>query len=304
MSAHIVATVAGRPITVSQLEERMAAIRRGPLGHRLPDDGSPEALRVRRWVVQLLVTEAVVAHEAALVGIAGDPRVAAGQAGMGRSGAADMDDARVAATDVPGPTANGADPIEAHAMGSMVQRLFERVTADVRVAEADVRAYYERNADRYTRADVRRIRHRLYRDEAAARAGAARLLRGGNGAHPSGSPGGPAGRADARDIVEDVRRGDFSGAFEDAVFAAEPGAVVGPVETELGWHVVRVEAVTQGGVAPYEDVRSGIAAELLSAARGKAFDAWLDGRRGVLAAFEPHWVHPGDPALPDLVHRH
>jgi zinc protease len=35
-----------------------------------------------------------------------------------------------------------------------------------------------------------------------------------------------------------------------------------------------------------------------------AFDQWLDERRAELAALEPGWEHPGDPRLPDAVHRH
>ena len=89
-------------------------MRRGPRARHIPPDGVGGSETVRRWVVQELVTEAVVAHELRAAGIAD----------LSESG-------RLSATDV--------------------VRLVTRVTADVAVPEAEVRAYYERNQDLYQR---------------------------------------------------------------------------------------------------------------------------------------------------------
>ena len=294
MNTAIVATVAGRPITLAQLDARMEAIRRGPVAPRLPDDASPEALRVRRWVVQMLVAEAVVTHEAAIAGVAVELPADCGRTPASAPG-------EVSALP---PTANGADPVADATTRASVRRLFERITAEVTVSEPEVRAYYDRNPDRYTRAAARRLRHRLYADEDAARREVMRATGAdlaedvGGGCSPASEP------PDGDWVVEDVRRGDVSGPFEDAAFAADLGEVVGPVATEFGWHVIRVEGITHHGTVPYPDVRAEIEADLTSAARGKAFDDWLEQRKQELAVFDPYWVHPGDPALPDPVHRH
>ena len=253
---------------------------------------------MRRWVVQMLVAEAVVAHEAALAGVLVEPPAGSGQTTPpARGSVAERVPALLA-------TANGADPLADAAMRAAVRRLFERITAHVTVSETDVRAYYDRNTDRYTRAGERRLRHRLYSEEEAARAGVRAAAgtdpadRGADGLEFAGGP------PERGWCVEDVRRGDFSGPFEDAAFAANLGDVVGPIETEFGWHVIRVEGITDPGAVPYADARAEIEADLTSAARGKVFDEWLERRKQELAVFDPHWVHPGDPALPNLVHRH
>jgi [acyl-carrier-protein] S-malonyltransferase len=69
MTAYV-ATVAGRPIAVSALEERLARLRRGPRARHIPPPGSPGYGEVRRWLVRELVTEALLAHEVQSRGLA------------------------------------------------------------------------------------------------------------------------------------------------------------------------------------------------------------------------------------------
>ncbi|MCL1905114.1 MAG: peptidyl-prolyl cis-trans isomerase [Methanomassiliicoccaceae archaeon] len=51
---------------------------------------------------------------------------------------------------------------------------------------------------------------------------------------PSGKKGGDLGW---------FSRGQMVKEFEDAAFAAEKGAVVGPVRTEFGWHLILIKDV-------------------------------------------------------------
>jgi [acyl-carrier-protein] S-malonyltransferase len=236
---NVVATVAGRHISMARLEERAALVRRGPRGRHLPAgpvaEWGPEWQALRGWLVQELVTEEVLVHEARLAGVA-----------------------------------DGVD-------------LVRQVTLSVTVAEDEVRAYYDRNPDLYLRPESRRVRHLVRAEEAAARLGAVRI--------------------DAAEELE-LRRGELAGPVEDAIFAAAIGTTVGPIRTEHGWHVARVEGATPPSVVPYAEARSAIEAELLTAARSRAFDAWLESRRKALAVVEPEFAHPGDPVHGMPSHRH
>jgi [acyl-carrier-protein] S-malonyltransferase len=55
---------------------------------------------------------------------------------------------------------------------------------------------------------------------------------------------------------------------------------------------------------PYEEVEASIRHELLSAARVRAFDSWLEGRRQELAVLEPGYGHPADPSHGFPSHKH
>jgi parvulin-like peptidyl-prolyl isomerase len=234
-----VATVAGRRIPIARLEAHAAQVRRGPRGRHLPagpvDEWGPQWQSLRAWLVQELVTDEVLAHEARLAGVA----------------------------DVAG--------------------LVDRVTRGVTVAEEDVRAYYDRNADLYRRPESRRVRHRVCADEAEASLAVVRIASG---------------------VVLDLRRGQLTGPLEDAIFAAVVGATVGPIRTEHGWHVARVEGASPPSVVPYAEARPAIEADLMTDARLRAFGAWLEGRRRELAVVEPAFAHPGDPVHGMPSHRH
>lgn len=64
-----VATVAGTPVPVAEVDAREAALRGAPQVSALPRPHTSEGRQLRRWLTQLLVTERVIAREAAALGV-------------------------------------------------------------------------------------------------------------------------------------------------------------------------------------------------------------------------------------------
>jgi peptidyl-prolyl cis-trans isomerase D len=60
-------------------------------------------------------------------------------------------------------------------------------------------------------------------------------------------------------------------AFDAAVFNMKPGEISAPVETEYGYHIIRVTGVTPGQIKPLEQVRSEIENELRKQRAGRRF---------------------------------
>ena len=193
----------------------------------------------------------------------------------------------------------GADTVQ-----QAMRRVFDAVVGDLALTEQQLRAYHAANADHFRQPASCRVRHILVADERTARDLLHRIAAGEDMAVLA--------EAHSLDDASRTRGGDlgtlvqgtFTGAFEDAAFGAAVGRPAGPVRTEFGWHVLRVESRTAASVRPYEQARSAMAADLLAAARGQAFDRWLLARRAAIAHVAPQWRPPGDPRTPDFVHRH
>jgi peptidyl-prolyl cis-trans isomerase D len=65
--------------------------------------------------------------------------------------------------------------------------------------------------------------------------------------------------------------GDVVKAFSDAVFAMKPGEIAGPVQSEFGWHVIRLEAVQPGRTPAFEDLREELRGEIATQKAGRRF---------------------------------
>jgi peptidyl-prolyl cis-trans isomerase D len=143
------------------------------------------------------------------------------------------------------------------------------LAAGVVVTDEALEAYYNEQPDRFQTAEERHARHILVAvendDRAAAEAEAAAVL--------ARVQGGEDFAAVAMEVSDDtgtkalggdlgwIARGLLTGAFEDALFAMQVGEVKGPVETDFGFHIIRLEEIRASRVQTFADVRDEIAAE-------------------------------------------
>ena len=132
MSGELVATVGGRPVSTGEVDARERRLRAALLASALPRPGTSEGRQLRRWLVQLLVTERVITIEAAALGV-------------GPEGAPTEDDLLPDTT-----TRLEIGSIAASALQDPLARaVFVRVTADVVVDARDVSEYHARNPFRF-----------------------------------------------------------------------------------------------------------------------------------------------------------
>ena len=131
------ATVDGIPVAVSEVDDRERALRNSPQVAALPRPGTSEGRQLRRWLTQLVVTERVIAHEAAALGV---------RAGAGTPAECDLLPDLTARLEIGSVAASVlADPL--------ARAVFVRVTADVEIDAAAVADYHRRNPRRFARVD-------------------------------------------------------------------------------------------------------------------------------------------------------
>ena len=66
-------------------------------------------------------------------------------------------------------------------------------------------------------------------------------------------------------------RGMMVKPFEDAVFSMKPNEIRGPVESDFGYHIIRLDAIQAAQIAPLDEVRPMIVNELRQQQAQKAF---------------------------------
>jgi foldase protein PrsA len=157
------------------------------------------------------------------------------------------------------------------------QELFKDVGTDVKVTDAEVRKYYEKNKRRYATAARREIRQILVRTDqrALAQRLANQLGSGANFAQLarrySRDP-----RATTSGGRLEITKGDTSAAFERVVFSAPRGRIAGPVRTKSGWHVIEaLGPVKRGKTWAYAEVKEQIRQELLQKKKSDAASNYL-----------------------------
>jgi len=152
-----------------------------------------------------------------------------------------------------------------------VEILLDDVKAEVVVSAEDVRDYYDANPERFISADQRNVSHILILiddevDDATAAATAADL----RARLDQGEAFEALARENSQDPVSAVEGGDlgwampgdYPEAFEEVLFALEPGQVSAPVRTEFGFHLIRLDEIRAGTQQQFEEVRDELFDEL------------------------------------------
>ena len=140
-----------------------------------------------------------------------------------------------------------------------------------RVREEDVTAYYDKEIKNGPVEEELRARHILLDNREAADAVVADLDKGADFAAlakerskgPSGPSGGDLGYFNKQSMVP---------AFSDAAFKLAAGETSPPVQTQFGWHVIRVEDRRNRSVPPLDQARDQIFQLLISEAQRDIYD--------------------------------
>lgn len=153
----------------------------------------------------------------------------------------------------------------------LAQMAMREAMKDVTVSEEELKAYYDANGDHFKKGETVNAKHILVDNEEKCNTILKSIQSGEiafevaaqqNSTCPSGQKGGDLGAFGKGQMVKE---------FEEAAFAAEIGAVVGPVKTQFGYHLIKVEAKNEAGITPFEEVKDSIRRTLLSQKQNAAY---------------------------------
>lgn len=141
----------------------------------------------------------------------------------------------------------------------------------ITVSDEEIETYYKENPEEFEDEGTVHAKHILVRDEEKCRELLAIIENGEKSFEdvakessecPSGQRGGDLGSFGKGQMVKE---------FEDAAFEAEIGAVVGPVQTQFGYHLIKVEGKEESTMETLDEVKDEIREELMRAKHSDAF---------------------------------
>jgi peptidyl-prolyl cis-trans isomerase D len=152
----------------------------------------------------------------------------------------------------------------------------DALAGQVKVEPDEVQKQYDANVKQYTKAEEREASHILIAvkpdatdaDKAAAKQKADALAAQARKtpakfaelAKQNSQDPGSAERGGALDAF--ARDGSMVKPFEDAVFSGKPGDIVGPVQSEFGWHIIRITGVKPGKTLSFDEAKAQIEQDL------------------------------------------
>ncbi|PFG64068.1 peptidyl-prolyl cis-trans isomerase D [Thioclava sp. ES.031] len=126
----------------------------------------------------------------------------------------------------------------------------------VKIDDATLKAEYERRADEFKQPEKRLVERLVYSDMDAAKAAKAKLDGGATFADLAKDRGLTLADADLGDVTR-----DDLGKAADPVFSAENNAVVGPVETDLGPALFKVNGIIDAQETSFAEARDELAGD-------------------------------------------
>ncbi len=153
----------------------------------------------------------------------------------------------------------------------LAQLAMNKTLKDIAVTEEECKKFYEENPQHFTKGATVEAKHILVADEEECKTILASIEKGEKefeaaaaecSTCPSGAQGGSLG---------EFGRGQMVPEFEQAAFAAEVGQIVGPVKTQFGFHLIKVEAKHEASVVAYEEVAERIQTNLLQQKQNEAY---------------------------------
>lgn len=155
----------------------------------------------------------------------------------------------------------------------LAQLAMRDVLKDVKVSDEEIRDYYEANGKQFEKGATVNAKHILVDSEEKCK----EILTAIESEEktfedaaqefstcPSKAKGGDLGA---------FGRGQMVKEFEDAAFDAEIGQVIGPVKTQFGYHLIKVEKKTDASTSSLEEVKGKIYQQMMGQKQQDAYTA-------------------------------
>lgn len=160
---------------------------------------------------------------------------------------------------------------------TIIRFLLDEKLGTVVIADSDIEDFYKKNLAQFETPAQMKAAHILVKEEADAKAILATLekepVKFADLAREKSTC--PSGKSSGGDLGQ-FGEGQMVAEFDAACKAAEIGKIVGPVKTQFGYHIIRVDEKNPAGTMKLEDVKEQIRSKLMPEKQKEVFGKFVD----------------------------
>jgi parvulin-like peptidyl-prolyl isomerase len=277
--ADAVAVVAGEPIAKADFDALMRRAEAGAKaqGRKFPAAGSPEYAQLKRQALEILTQRAEYEQEAEDLGIEvtdADVEKRLEQlkkqyfAGSEKRYKAQLKESGLVEDDL-------REDIRSQLIA---EKIYNKVTEDVKVTDKDIQKYYASHKEQYTQPETREIRHILVGEKQKPLAD---QLYDQLKADPKLFPSlakkhskDPGSKNQGGKLT--IVRGQTVAPFDQTAFLMRVGQISRPVKTQYGYHVIQaIGEIKPSKTTPLKDVKNAIRQQLLQTKKNDRMNKWV-----------------------------
>jgi peptidyl-prolyl cis-trans isomerase C len=156
------------------------------------------------------------------------------------------------------------------------EKLYNKVTSDVKVSDAEVKSYYNAHKTQYSQAASRDVRHILVNNKQLADRLESQLKNGADFAKLAKKYSKDPGSA-AQGGKLTISKGQTVPQFDKVAFSLKVNEISPPVHTQYGWHIIQaLSAVRPAKQTPLSSVQQSIRQQLLQQKKTDTMTKWVD----------------------------
>ena len=154
----------------------------------------------------------------------------------------------------------------------LAQMAMRETLKDVTVTEEEVKTFYEQNKGQFMRGETVQAKHILTDSEETCNNILKSIVNGEKSFEDAAKEFSTCPSKERGGDLGEFGKGQMVKEFEDAAFAAEIGHVVGPVKTQFGYHLIKVEKKNDASVVEFEQIKENLRMNLLQQKQSVAYN--------------------------------
>lgn len=146
----------------------------------------------------------------------------------------------------------------------------------IELSDEEIKEYYDANADQFSKGATVNAKHILTDSEETCSSVLEAIEKNEKTFEEAAKEVSTCPSKENGGSLGEFGRGQMVKEFEDAAFAAEIGHIVGPVKTQFGYHLIKVEGKKEASVAAFEEVKESVKGQLFQKKQGEVYNARVE----------------------------